>query len=93
MNWGVKYEIKKTKMEQSPVEWLQECLNSHLSHDEQMRFEGLFQQAKEMEKNRMIEFAFNFYYDTSNMLKVPFNKISENRILSEDYYEKTFNDK
>ena len=29
----------------SAVEQLQECLSIHLSHDQQMKFEGLFQQA------------------------------------------------
>ena len=37
------------------VEWLQECLNLHLTHDQKMQFEGLFQQAKEMEKQQIIE--------------------------------------
>jgi hypothetical protein len=45
-------------MKQTAVEWLQECLSSHLSHQEQMQFEGLFQQAKAMEKEH-IEDAFD----------------------------------
>jgi len=36
------------------TEWLRECLYQHLSHEQQMRFEGLFQQAIEMEKNKYI---------------------------------------
>jgi hypothetical protein len=43
---------------QTAVEWLQECLSIHLSHQQQMQFEGLFQQAKAMEKEH-IEDAFD----------------------------------
>jgi hypothetical protein len=32
------------------VEFLQEALSSHLTDEQQMQFEGLFQQALEMEK-------------------------------------------
>jgi hypothetical protein len=42
-------------MKQTAVEWLQECLSSHLSHQEQMQFEGLFQQAKQMEKEQIVD--------------------------------------
>jgi hypothetical protein len=34
------------------VEWLQEALSIHLTFEQQMQFEGLFQQAKEMEKQQ-----------------------------------------
>jgi hypothetical protein len=51
-----------------------------------------FEQAKEMEKEKMIDFAFNFYYDFSKVAGVPFNLISENRINAEDYYDKTYED-
>jgi hypothetical protein len=34
------------------VEWLQDCLNIHFTFEQQMQFEGLFQQAKEMEKQQ-----------------------------------------
>jgi hypothetical protein len=44
-------------MKQTAVEWLQECLSSHLSHQEQMQFEGLFQQAKAMEKEQMFSYT------------------------------------
>jgi len=36
-------------MKQSAVEWLQEALS--LTFEQEMKFEGLFQQAKEMENN------------------------------------------
>ena len=37
-------------MKQSAVEWLQEALS--LTFEQEMKFEGLFQQAKEMEKQQ-----------------------------------------
>jgi hypothetical protein len=53
---------------------------------------NLMNKAKEMEKGKMIDFAFNFYYDFSKVAGVPFNLISENRINAEDYYDKTYED-
>jgi len=38
---------------QTAVEWLQECLLTHFSHEQIMQFEGLFQQAKAMEKQQI----------------------------------------
>jgi len=48
-------------------------------------------EAKAIEKQQIIEHSFNFYYDLSNKKNVPFNLISENRILAEEYYNDTFN--
>jgi hypothetical protein len=45
----------------------------------------------ELEKEQMIEHSFNFYYDLSNKKGVPFNLISENRILAEEYYKEKYN--
>ena len=45
----------------------------------------------EKEKEQMIDFAFNFYYDFSNETEVPFYKITENIDNAEDYYNKTYN--
>ena len=44
------------------------------------------------EKEQMINFAFNFYYDFSNEMEVPFYKITENKDNAEDYYNKTYNE-
>jgi hypothetical protein len=41
-------------------------------------------------KEDMIEFAFNAYYNISELMGVPFNLISENRGNIEDYYDKQF---
>jgi hypothetical protein len=40
------------------VQWLQEALS--LTFEQEMKFEGLFQQAKEMEKQQQDEFAIEF---------------------------------
>jgi hypothetical protein len=37
------------------VEWLQDALSIHLSFEQHMQFEGLFQQSKEMEKQNIID--------------------------------------
>lgn len=42
-------------MKQSSIQWLEECLKTHLTNEQQMQFEGLFQQAKEMHKQEIIE--------------------------------------
>jgi hypothetical protein len=39
--------------QQTAVEWLQESLLNTLTHEQQMQVEGLFQQAKEMEKEQI----------------------------------------
>jgi ribosomal protein S24E len=40
-------------MAQTAVEWLQESLLNTLTHQQQMQVEGLFQQAKAMEKEQI----------------------------------------
>lgn len=47
---ALKNEQNKNAPRKPVVEWLRECLYAHFSHDQQMQFEGLFQQAIEMEK-------------------------------------------
>jgi len=41
-------------MGKTAVEWLQESLLNTLTHQQQMQVEGLFQQAKEMEKEQLL---------------------------------------
>ena len=38
---------------QTAVQWLQDSLDIHFSFEQQMQFEGLFQQALEMEKEQI----------------------------------------
>jgi hypothetical protein len=45
---------------------------------------------KKYTKEDMIKFAFDFYYEMSSRMEVPFNLISENRLHSEQYYKETF---
>jgi predicted membrane-bound dolichyl-phosphate-mannose-protein mannosyltransferase len=40
---------------QTTVQWLQECLKQHLTHEQIMQFEGLFQQSINMEKEQIKE--------------------------------------
>jgi len=76
--------------EQSPVEWLKDTLYPYLNKEDKEYTDVLFNKSKEMEKENMIDFAFNFYYDFCNKTGVPFNLISENRTNVEDYYNRTF---
>ena len=48
--------------QQTAVEWLQEVIINHLSHEQQMQVEGLFQQAKEMEKEQISKAHYDGYY-------------------------------
>jgi hypothetical protein len=48
---------------QTAVDFLYEFVLLKLSNEEQMQFEGLFQQAKQMEKEQMIEFADKYGFD------------------------------
>lgn len=76
---------------QTTIEWLQWALeHTVLTHEQIMQTIGLFEQAKEMHKKETVDFAFNFYYDFSNLVGVPFNLVSENRMHAENYYDKTF---
>jgi hypothetical protein len=65
--------------QQTAVEWLQECL--HLTHEQQMQFEGLFQQAKEMEKEQMHKCA-SFWRGKENEIEKP---------MFDLYYNETYN--
>ncbi len=65
---------------QTAVEWLQNCLNIHLSFEQKMQFEGLFQQAIEMEKEQI-------------MNAWVIGLFSEGKTTSEEYYNQTFKNK
>jgi len=68
---------------QSSIEFLQECLSIHLTHEQHMQFDGLFQQAKAMHKDE-IENAVNFGTTQWGGWEA---------LSGEDYYNKTFNTK
>jgi hypothetical protein len=64
------------------VEWLQEALSLHLSDMQKVQFEGLFQQAIEMEKDQIID-AHDAAYIAMNLAFRGFDR-------SVEYYEKTY---
>ena len=68
---------------QTAVEWLQECLNLHLTHDQKMQYEGLFQQAKEMEKQQIMD-----AWDDGNDTEMRGGKYK--RIIREKYYNEEY---
>ena len=61
-------------MAQSSIEWLQQSMEIHLSHEQKIQFEGLYQQAKEMHEvemhkcasswrgNKIDKYYFNRWY-------------------------------
>jgi DNA-binding transcriptional regulator YbjK len=80
--------------QQTAVEWLVEQLLKQgamkvISNTTYYFDEKVVEQAFKMFEEQMVEHSFNFYYDLSNKKGVPFNLISENRILAEDYYNET----
>ncbi len=65
-------------MRQTAVEWLQQALeDTILTHEQIMQTVGLFEQAKEMEQEQMIDWYATGQADTVNMyeqhLKKPSN--------------------
>ena len=63
-------------MKQTAVEWLQERISIGLTYEQEVLFEGLFEQAKEMEKEQIVD-----AYETSHI----------SMMTSEQYYNETFN--
>jgi hypothetical protein len=68
-------------MAQTAVSWLQECLLNTLTHEQQMQVEGLFQQAKAMEREQIIEAA------GTSCQYMCYN----DRRSAEQYYNETYN--
>jgi hypothetical protein len=55
-------------MKQTAVEWLQQALeDTILTHEQIMQTVGLFEQAKEMEQEQMIDWYATGQADTVNM--------------------------
>jgi hypothetical protein len=62
-------------MKQTSVEWLEEALvDTILTHEQIMQTIGLFEQAKEMEKEQMIDWYATGQADTVNMYEQHLNK-------------------
>lgn len=45
---------------ETSVEWLQKSMEIHLSHEQKMQFEGLYQQSNEMLKTTLIDELIGF---------------------------------
>ena len=73
--------------QQTAVEWLQECLLTHFSHEQIMQFEGLFQQAKAMEKEQIIKAFDNGIIAYNNQDRITDDIDND----SEQYYNETYN--
>jgi hypothetical protein len=79
-------------MAQTAVEWLQESLLNTLTHQQQMQVEGLFQQAKEMEKEQMIS-AMIYTFNQQNTLPYGMEYLLNRDGMLEDcenYYKETY---
>jgi hypothetical protein len=64
-------------MKQTAVEWLQQALeDTILTHEQIMQTIGLFEQAKEMEQEQMIDWYATGQADTVNMYEQHLNKNS-----------------
>jgi len=64
-------------MKQTAVDWLQQALeDTILTHEQIMQTVGLFEQAKEMEQEQMIDWYATGQADTVNMYEQHLNKNS-----------------
>lgn len=70
------------------VEFLQESLSIHFSFEQKMQFEGLFQQAKEMEKEQ-IEKSFDEGWLQCNINELP-EKSRKHFKTASDYFDFTY---
>jgi len=62
-------------MKQTAVDWLQQALeDTILTHEQIMQTVGLFEQAKEMEKEQMIDWYATGQADTVHMYEQHLNK-------------------
>ena len=73
-------------MKQTAVEWLQERISIGLTYEQEVLFEGLFEQAKEMEKEQMFGYIKKNYVNGENSLKFHTEEF-------ENYYNETFKSK
>jgi hypothetical protein len=54
--------------QQTAVEWLEECFESHWNYTQHARWDGLIHQAKQMEKEQIIQSWHNGYNNQSPMI-------------------------
>lgn len=65
---------------QTAVQWLEECIKIGLTYEQEVMFEGLFQQALYMEKEQMHKCA-SFWRGKENAIEKP---------IFEQYYNETY---
>ncbi len=53
--------------------------------------EHIIEKAYRIQEKQMIDFSMRAYQDVSNLMNVPFNQISENRLNFENVFSETFN--
>jgi hypothetical protein len=71
-------------MEQkTAVGWLQEVIVNHISHEQQMQLEGLFQQAKQMEMMQIVKSYHRGLFGSMELEK-PI-------VFADEYYKDTYN--
>jgi len=69
------------------IEYVQRVIYIHLTHEEQMQFEGLFQQAKAMEKEQIMD-----AYDSGEANQYRCEYIMNCKDCSpEEFYNETYN--
>jgi hypothetical protein len=68
-------------MKQTAVEFLQEALSIHFTHEQEMQFIGLFNQALEMEKQQIMDATCFGEY------------INDDKEIAERYYNETYKSK
>ena len=73
-------------------EQIAEILPFSLDSETAIKLYEKYQECKQMEREQMIDFAFNTYYYISGIMKVPFNQISENKKHAEDNYTRLQNE-
>lgn len=75
-------------MKQTAVEFLQECISIHLTFEQKKQFEGLFQQAKEMEKEQIID-AYKAAEDKREVFQYE-HRYGREYLTAEPYYTETY---
>lgn len=64
-------------MKQTPVEWLAYAMSNHLKHEQQRQFEGLFQQAMDMEREQRESDFVDGYKERAEISNLIFDEASE----------------
>ena len=57
---------------QTAVEWLEERINIGLTYEQDVLFEGLFEQAKEMEKEQIFKTSRYFFHELGNLTPIQY---------------------